>query len=341
MTKETIEQTDIITLTNAIGTQVTVSALGATVMSFLFKDKDGILRDVVLGYDTPSGYLENKAGYFGATVGRNANRIENARCIISGTEYALEANSDQNNLHSGTNGVSHKMWEVEKLDEAANNVTMKFFSPHLEQGFPGNMTMHVTFTLTEDNSLKIAYEAESDQDTIANFTNHSYFNLAGHDSGCIGTQKLKIYAQEITPLTAALVPSGEIRPVAGTPMDFTEFKEIGRDIDQDYDQLNIAGGYDHNYVLDNNGKLALMAEAICEETGIHLYAYTDCPGVQFYTGNFISPHTGKGGAVYEKRHAFCLESNYCPNAINIPAFKSPLLKAGETYRSETVYRLSL
>lgn len=341
MTKETIEQTDIITLANANGTQVTVSALGATVMSFLFKDKDGILRDVVLGYDTPSGYLENKAGYFGATVGRNANRIENARCIISGAEYALEANSDQNNLHSGTNGVSHKMWEVEKLDEAANSVTMKFFSPHLEQGFPGNMTMHVTFTLTEDDSLKIAYEAESDQDTIANFTNHSYFNLAGHDSGCIGTQKLKIYAKEITPLTAALVPSGEIRPVAGTPMDFTEFKEIGRDIDQDYDQLNIAGGYDHNYVLDNNGKLALMAKAVCEETGIHLYAYTDCPGVQFYTGNFISPHTGKGGAVYEKRHAFCLESNYCPNAINIPAFKSPLLKAGETYRSETVYRLSL
>ncbi len=341
MTKETIEQTDIITLTNANGTQVKVSALGATVMSFLFKDKDGILRDVVLGYDAPSGYLEHKAGYFGATVGRNANRIANAKCTISGAAYELEANSDQNNLHSGTNGVSHKLWEVEKLDEAANSVTLKFFSAHLEQGFPGNMTMHVTFTLTEDDSLKIAYEAVSDQDTIANFTNHSYFNLAGHNSGCIGKQKLKIYSKEITPLTAALVPSGEIRQVAGTPMDFTEFKEIGRDIDKDYDQLNIAGGYDHNYVLDNNGRLALMAEAVCEETGIHLHAYTDCPGVQFYTGNFISPHTGKDGAAYDKRHAFCLESNYCPNAINIPEFQSPLLKAGETYHSETVYRLSL
>lgn len=328
-----------ITLTNSSGTKAVVSTLGATIVSFAIKDKTGTMRDVVLGYDKADSYMQNKGEYFGATVGRNANRIANAECTIDGVTYQLEANSDNNNLHSGTNGVSHRIWEISEENEADNSVALKFFSADMEQGFPGNMTITVTFTLTEDNAVRIAYQAVSDKDTIANFTNHSYFNLAGHDMGYVGSQELKIYSKAFTPLTPQLVPSGEICPVSGTPLDFTEFKEIGKEIDAGHVQMQYAGGYDHNYVLENNGSLGLMAEAVCKETGIHLYAYTDCPGVQFYTGNFIHEHEGKSGAVYHARDAFCLESNYYPNAINIPSFQAPLLKAGETYASVTVYQL--
>ena len=177
---------------------------------------------------------------------------------------------------------------------------------------------------------------------MANFTNHSYFNLAGHDSGPVGSQKMKLYAREFTRMAPTeSIPTGEISPVASTPLDFTKFKEIGREIDEDYDQLIYMKGYDHNFVLDNGGKLSLMAEAVCEETGIHLYAYTDCPGVHFYTGNYIDEHTGKNGVSYGERHGFCLESQYFPDAFHNPGFLKPLLKAGEAYHSETVYKLEV
>jgi aldose 1-epimerase len=177
---------------------------------------------------------------------------------------------------------------------------------------------------------------------VANFTNHSYFNLAGHDGGYIGGQKLKLYSAAFTPVTpTGSIPTGEIRPVKGTPFDFTDWKAIGTDINEEYDQLSYTGGYDHNFTLDNGGSLAIMAEALCEETGIHLTAYTDCPGVQFYSGNYITNQTGKSGVTYSKRCGFCLESQYYPDSINNPAFATPLLKAGETYQSQTIYRLSL
>lgn len=333
---------ELFTLTNTSGTQVKISTLGAAVVSFLFRDKTGTMRDVVLGYDNPAAYLENKGLYFGATVGRCANRIANAKVTISGIEYTLEANSDANNLHSGSNGVSHKIWETESIDEEKNALTLKILSRDMEQGFPGNMTIKLTFTLGEDHALKIAYEAVSDKDTVANMTNHSYFNLAGDDAGYIGSQKLKLYADSFTPLApAGSIPTGEIRPVEKTPMDFREWKEIGQEIDSDYDQIVYAKGYDHNFVLDNQGELKLMAEALCEDTGIHLYAYTDCPGVQLYTGNFIHEHKGKNGAVYGERHGFCLESQYVPDSVNNPAFAAPFLKAGEAYASVTVYKLAL
>lgn len=330
-----------ITLSNAEGTQVKISTLGATVVSFLFRDKNGIMRDVVLGYDEPAAYLQNRGLYFGASVGRNANRIAGAVVSIGGEEYALEADSDGNNLHSGSNGVSHKIWEVESMDEAENQVVLTIFSADLEQGFPGNMKIKAIYSLTEDNELHITYEAVSDKDTIANFTNHSYFNLAGHDGGHIGGQKLKVHAKAFTPASKISIPTGEIRPVEGTPFDFTEFKEIGKDIDDDYEQLDNAKGYDHNFVLDNGGRLALMAEAVCEETGICLRAYTDRPGVHLYTGNFIHEHKGKGGVTYGRRHGFCLESQYYPNAAKTPGFQSPLLAAGEPYAATTVYKLEL
>ncbi len=332
---------ELVTLTNTNGTQVKISTLGATIVSFIYKDKTGAMRDIVLGYDDAAGYLTQE-GYFGATVGRCANRIANAKITINGVEYKLDDNDGGNNLHSGSNGVDRKLWTIENTDEAANSVTMKYLSADLEQDFPGNMTMKVTFTLTEGDAVRIDYEAVSDKDTVANFTNHSYFNLAGHDGGYIGSQKLKLYSKAFTPVgPVGSIPTGEIRPVEGTPFDFTEFKEIGKDIEADYDQLAYTGGYDHNFTLDNNGELELIAEAKCEETGIHLYTYTDCPGVQFYAGNYIDERTGKGGVTYHKRDGFCLESQYYPNSINEPAFATPLLKAGEVYTSTTVYKLGL
>ena len=333
---------ELFTLTNGNDTQAKISTLGATLVSFLFRDKTGTMRDVVLGYDDPVSYLDNKGLYFGATVGRCANRIANAKVVIDGEEYTLEANNDTNNLHSGSNGVSHKMWEPESMDEEQNALTLKILSKDLEQGFPGNMTIKVTFTLDEEDALRIAYEAVSDKDTIANMTNHSYFNLAGDDAGYIGSQKLKLYADSFTPLApVGSVPTGEIRSVENTPLDFRDFKEIGQGIEDDYDQIRYAKGYDHNFILDNKGNLALMAEAVCEDTGIHLYAYTDCPGVQLYTGNFIHEHKGKNGAVYGERHGFCLESQYVPNAVNEPAFLAPFLKANQIYSSVTIYKLAL
>ena len=335
-------EAEVFTITNANGTQLKVTTLGAAIVSFIFRDKNKIMRDIVLGYDKAKTYLEQKGYYFGATVGRYANRISNAKITIKGVEYALEANSETNNLHSGSNGVSHKVWDVDQVDEEKNSVTMKIMSGDLEQGFPGNMQIKVTFALTEDDAVRIDYEAVSDKDTVVNFTNHSYFNLAGHDGGYIGSQKLKFYADAFTPLAPTLsIPTGEIRPVEGTPFDFTDFKEIGKEINDSYDQLVYAKGYDHNFVLRNNGKLELMAEAVCEDTGIHLYAYTDRPGVQLYTGNFIEEHEGKSGARYGERHGFCLESQWFPDAVNNPAFETPLLAAGEVYTSTTVYRLAL
>lgn len=332
---------ELITLSNGRGTQVKISTLGATVVSFLFRDKDGIMRDVVLGYDGPEDYLKNKSLYFGASVGRNANRIAEAKVTIGGTEYALEADSEGNNLHSGSHGVSHKIWDVKSMDAAENRVVLTTFSADLEQGFPGNMKIKATYFLTEDNALHLIYEAVSDKDTIANFTNHSYFNLAGHDGGSVGGQKLKLHAAAFTPASKISIPTGEIRPVEGTPFDFTEFKEIGKEIDSDYGQIGNAKGYDHNFVLDNHGQLALAAEAVCEETGICLRAYTDRPGVHLYTGNFIYEHKGKGGVTYGRRHGFCLETQHFPNAVKTQGFEPPLLAAGEAYAAATVYKLGL
>ena len=333
---------ELFTLTNANGTQARISTLGAALVSFLFRDRSGIMRDIVLGHEDPVSYLDNNGLYFGAIVGRSCNRIANAKVTISGVEYELESNDGANNLHSGSNGISHKMWEAESVNEEQNALTLKILSKDLEQGFPGNMTIKVTYKLDDEDALQISYEAVSDKDTVANMTNHSYFNLAGQDAGYIGNQKLKLYADSFTPLApVGSVPTGEIRSVADTPLDFREFKEIGRDIESDYDQILYAKGYDHHFMLDQKGEVGLMAEAVCEETGIHMYAYTDCPGFQLYTGNYIHEHKGKNGAVYGERHGFCLESQYVPNSVNDPAFVAPFLKAGEVYTSVTVYKLTL
>lgn len=333
-------ETKLYTLENKKGTKIKVTNFGAALVSVIMADKDGKERDLVLGYDTAAAY-ENGGCYFGATVGRSANRIAGAKCTIAGVDYELEANDGVNNLHSGKNGVTFKVWEVKAKDEKINSITFTCESRDMEQGFPGNMKVDVTYTLSEEDVVRIDYDATADQETIANFTNHSYFNLDGHDSGVVYDQKLKLYASNYTPfIDAGSIPSGEIVSVKGTPMDFTEFKAIGQDIDSEFQQIQFGGGYDHSYVVDGSG-MRKMAEACSEVSGIHMTAYTDLPGVQFYAANFVNGEKGKNGTVYEKRNAFCLESQYIPNAINQEGFESPIVKAGEHFHSRTEYRFEV
>lgn len=327
-------------LKNKNGMEVAVMDLGATIVSVLVPDREGVNRDVVLGYDTSQEYQDHTC-YFGAVIGRNANRIGGAKIVLDDREYPLEKNDNGNNLHSGKNGFNSVIWNVEQQKE--DEITFSYLSKDLEQDFPGNMTAKVIYTVTDDNALSIAYEAVSDQTTVANFTNHAYFNLNGHDSGCMENQELEILASYYTPVKdGEAIPTGNVEKVAGTPMDFRKMKKIGQDIGVDFEQLKFVGGYDHNFVLDKaDGTMQLAARARSEKSGICMDVYTDCVGIQLYAGNFIGKQTGKGGASYDSRHAFCLETQYFPNAVNEPNFKSPVLHVGETYHSQTKYCFSV
>ena len=323
-------------LENKNHTVVKVTDFGATLVSVLFADKDGVMKDMVLGYDDAASY-EKGTSCFGATIGRNGNRIKGARFTIDGKEWVIEANENNNSLHSGKNGFNHLMWEMKESGD--NYVTFYHYSPQEEQGFPGNMHVTVTYTLDDEDTVHITYHAKADADTVMNFTNHSYFNLAGHDSGVMLDQKLQLFADANTPdEDSHSIPTGEIAPVAGTPMDFTTMKPIGQDINADFEQLHFTGGYDHNYVLsDKPGTMRQMAKAECDASGIAMDAYTECCGVQLYAGNFIGTQTGKGGVTYGDRHGFCLESQFYPNAVNEKNFPSPVVPANTEYHSETKY----
>lgn len=323
-------------LENKNHTVVKVTDFGATLVSVLFADKDGVMKDMVLGYDDAASY-EKGTSCFGATIGRNGNRIKDARFTIDGKEWVIEANENNNSLHSGKNGFNHLMWEMKESGD--NYVTFYHYSPQEEQGFPGNMHVTVTYTLDDEDTVHITYHAKADADTVMNFTNHSYFNLAGHDSGVMLDQKLQLFADAYTPdEDSHSIPTGEIAPVAGTPMDFTTMKPIGQDINADFEQLHFTGGYDHNYVLsDKPGTMRQMAKAECDASGIAMDAYTECCGVQLYAGNFIGTQTGKGGVTYGDSHGFCLESQFYPNAVNEKNFPSPVVPANTEYHSETKY----
>lgn len=323
-------------LENKNHTVVKVTDFGATLVSVLFADKDGVMKDMVLGYDDAASY-EKGTSCFGATIGRNGNRIKDARFTIDSKEWVIEANENNNSLHSGKNGFNHLMWEMKESGD--NYVTFYHYSPQEEQGFPGNMHVTVTYTLDDEDTVHITYHAKADADTVMNFTNHSYFNLAGHDSGVMLDQKLQLFVDAYTPdEDSHSIPTGEIAPVAGTPMDFTTMKPIGQDINADFEQLHFTGGYDHNYVLsDKPGTMRQMAKAECDASGIAMDAYTECCGVQLYAGNFIGTQTGKGGVTYGDRHGFCLESQFYPNAVNEKNFPSPVVPADTEYHSETKY----
>lgn len=329
------EEVTCYTLENKNGMKAEFIDYGAIIVSLFVPDKDGKLDDVVLGYDDVAAYEANGC-FFGALIGRHGNRIGGASFELNGVTYELEKNDGENNLHGGTPGYHKVMYQVETSDDS---VTFSRTSPHMEQGYPGNLDLSVTYTLTDDNELKITYTAKSDQDTLCNMTNHSYFNLKGHDGGEITDHNVWIKANGFTETSDDLIPNGTIVDVTGTPMDFRTKKAIGDDIGADYKPLVIAGGYDHNYALDKkSGALEKVAELSEDRSGRTMEVYTDLPGMQLYTGNFIEKENGKGGTVYTKRNGVCFETQFFPNSIHVPSFDSCVLKAGETFTTTTIYR---
>lgn len=309
-----------------------VADLGATLVQLFVPDRNGVAGDVVLGYDDPAGYLQGSC-YFGATIGRNSNRVKNACFVLDGKTWSMPANEGPNNLHSGPDGYDARLWTI--VSHLENAITLTLHSPHGDQGFPGNAHISLTYTL-EPDGLRISYEAVSDRDTVFNLTNHSYFNLAGHDHAEKAMdQLLMLPARFFNPADSQSIPTGEKRSVEGTPMDFRIPKPIGRDIGEDYDALNLQGGYDHNFEVFCN-PAAILTDP---ESGREMAVYTDCPGVQFYSANYTD-EVGKGGARYPKRSALCLETQFYPDSVNHPEWPQPITKAGEKYHSDTKYRFT-
>ncbi|MGO5051345.1 aldose epimerase family protein [Lachnospiraceae bacterium LCP25S3_G4] len=331
------EEAKLYTMTNKNGMQVSVTDYGATLVSAWVPDQDCNLVDVVLGYDDVSGYERSKGTFFGASVGRNANRISKASFQLNGKTYQLEKNDNGNNLHSGTDYWSKRMWQVRSKNETS--ITLTLHSANGDQGYPGALDMEVKYSLTKDNELKIEYFSTPNEDTIINMTNHSYFNLNGHSNGSILEQLVWIDADYYTENNEKSIPTGELVEVKGTPMDFTVAKSLGRDIYADYKALHIGHGYDHNWVLNNRGKFAKVAEMESLDNGIVMEVLTDLPGVQLYTANFLDgSELGKGGYPYPERSGVCFETQYFPDAIHHAEFKGPICKAGDVYRTTTMYR---
>lgn len=316
-----------------------ILTFGATLQALYVPDRMGRPVDVVLGYDTLEKY-SIQSGYFGAVVGRFANRIAGGRFRLNGQEYSLAVNDGPNHLHGGKVGFSHRVWTVEELTDDRAVLTLD--SPDEDEGYPGHLKVKVTYRL-DKSTLELRYQATTDRDTPCNLTNHSYFNLSGHDSGPVLDQELCIYAARYTPTDETSIPLGQLAPVDGTPMDLRRPTLIGAHIDEPFAQLLQARGYDHNYVIDGKpGELRPAAWASSAVTGITMETETTLPGVQFYTGNGIEKgKPGKVGAAYGPRHAFCLETQYFPDSPNQPDFPSCILKAGEMYDHMTRFTFSL
>jgi aldose 1-epimerase len=337
------QSVELYTLTNGNGIEARITNYGATLVSLRVPDRNAKYADIVLGYDTLDGYIGDKA-YFGATVGRYSNRIAHGKFVLDGKTYTLPLNNGPNTLHGGLKGFNKHLWTAEDPGrDAAARLALTYVSRDGEEGFPGSLTVHVVYTLTDDNALKIAYSASTDKDTVLNLTNHSYFNLAGQGNGDILQQQLMLRADRFTPVDATLIPTGELRKVAGTPFNFAKPTAIGARINQDDEQLKIAKGYDHNWVLnhDKAGSLQSVAQAYDPGSGRVLEVLTTEPGLQFYTGNFLDGTVrGKGGKAYERRSAFCLETQHFPDSPNHPDFPSTVLKPGQKFESTTIYRFS-
>ncbi|HEX4535488.1 MAG TPA: aldose epimerase family protein [Candidatus Acidoferrum sp.] len=327
------------TLSNKSGMQVIISDFGGTVVSIKVPDRNGKIGDVVLGYDTLSGYQEGTAS-FGATVGRYANRIGGAKFSLDGKEYKLEKNNGENHLHGGFNKV---LWDAQPgTGKAGASLKIHYLSKDGEENFPGNLSVTVVFTLTDANELKIEYTATTDKKTVLNLTNHSYFNLK--ESGTILDHQLTLKASRFTPVDAGMIPTGELRPVSGTPFDFGTATAIGARIEQDDAQLKLGHGYDHNWVLDAGMKAEPSLAAVLYEptTGRVVEAWTTEPGIQVYTGNFLGgTPPGKGGKIYEPRFAVCLETQHFPDSPNHPDFPTTTLAPGKEFHSTTIYKFSV
>ena len=327
------------TITNKNGASAAILDLGGTLQSLRVPDRDGNLRDVVLGYDTPQEYLDG-TGYLGALIGRFGNRIGDSRFTLNGKTYTLFANDKNNNhLHGGKEGFDKKFWQVET---GSDSVTLRYTSPDMEEGYPGNLAVTVTYRLDDDNRLTLDYTAETDADTVLNLTNHSYFNLSGEGSGSIAGQTLRLDADAYTAVDSYGLTVEQVIPVEGTPFDFRTAKPLGRDINQDDPQVKDGGGYDHNFALNGEvGTLRTVGEAFSPESGIKMEIATTQPGVQLYAANMLDPRPGKNGHTYSYREAFCLETQHFPNGMACPSFLPPVLRAGETYHEITVYGFTI
>ncbi len=329
---------DLVTMANASGIEARIITYGGIIVSMKVPDRDGKSGDVVLGFDELDGYTKGHP-YFGALIGRYGNRIGAGKFTLDGVEYELATNNEANHLHGGVKGFDKVVWKIEETKGEGDEAVLKlsYLSKDGEEGYPGNLKCTVTYTLTADNELKIHYEATTDKATVLNLTNHSYWNLAGQGTGDVLGHELMLNADRYTPVDEGLIPTGELKSVKDSPMDFTESKAIGSRIKQ----VDI-GGYDHNWALNGKtGEMKLCASVYEPTSGRVMEIRTTEPGVQFYTGNFLDGTlTGKGGKVYQKHYAFCLETQHFPDSPNKPDFPSVVLRPGEKYDITTVHKFS-
>jgi aldose 1-epimerase len=327
---------DLYTLTNANGLRARLTTYGAITVSFETPDRNGQLADITLGYDTLDGWLTNTS-YFGATVGRYANRIAKGKFTLDGQVYTLATNNGENSLHGGIKGYDKVLWQGEPVKTAdAVGVKFTYLSKDGEEGYPGNLKVAATYTLNNANEYKVEFSATTDKPTVVNLAHHTYWNLHGNAASSILSHELTLVADKFTPVDAGLIPTGELKPVAGTPMDFTKPAVIGARIAQ------VDGGYDHNWVLNNQtGKIALAARVYEPKTGRVLEISTDQPGIQFYAGNFLDGTVkGKGGIAYPKNYGMCLETQHYPDSPNHPEFPSVVLRPGQTYKHVMIHKFS-
>ncbi|MGH9703262.1 MAG: aldose epimerase family protein [Candidatus Acidiferrales bacterium] len=334
-------ETELYTLTNRNGLEASIATYGGILMSLLVPDKRARLVDIVLGHDALDAYLRDNA-YLGASLGRYANRIAGGKFTLNGKNFTVARNNGENHLHGGLKGFNRVVWKAKDIStKQADALDLTYLSPDGEEGYPGNLSARVVYTLTGENELKIDYSATSDRDTVINLTNHTYFNLAGHAAGSILNHELTIHADRFTPTDATSIPTGELRSVKGTPFDFSRPTAIGLRVNQNDPQLIYGHGYDQNFVLNQGigAAPALAARVLEPESGRVLEVWTTEPGMQLYCGNFLdgSIH-GKGGAVYQRNQGFCLETQHFPDSPNQPSFPSTVLKAGGQYRSTTIFK---
>jgi len=331
---------NLFTIKNTNGVELKVSEFGATLVSLKVPDREGNFKDIIQGFDNLEGYIKDNT-FQGVTAGRYANRIGKGKFTLDGKEYTLATNDGENHLHGGVEGFGKKVWKGEELktDEGVG-VKFTYLSKDGEEGYPGNLDCTVKYILNNDNELKIVFDTKTDKPTPVNLTNHAYFNLKGEGEGTILDHELKLNAEKYTPVDNGLIPTGEIASVEGTPLDFTEAKKIGADIEKV--DKKFSGGYDHNFVLPESGNsLTMVCRVVEPESGRTMEIYTTKPGTQFYSGNFLDGLKGKGGKVYDQHYAFCIEPQYYPDSPNKPNFPSCILRPGEEREEIILYKFSV
>jgi len=337
------QEITLYTVTNKNGVEMKVMNYGAIITSLKTPDKNGVLEDIVLGYDSLAGYLK-ESPFFGAVVGRYGNRIAKGKFTLDGKEYTLAINNGVNALHGGVKGFDKVFWNIEEVPSAEGPaLKLSYLSKDMEEGYPGNLKAEVIYTLTDNNELRFDYTATTDKTTVVNLTQHSYFNLTGNAKRDILDHELMLTSDEIVPIDKTLIPTGKLRKVANTPFDFTSPQVIGKRINDKDEQIEMGGGYDHCFVLRDASDSLKLAAVLTEPTsGRKVEVYTTEPGIQFYSGNFLTGSiTGKGNVVYARRFGLCLETEHFPDSPNQKQFPSVVLKPGETYKTSTVYKFGV